>query len=67
MTSFMIVLLTKYHIIGVVKSRWAGHVARTGGRAETLPGFWWANPKERDHLEDLGVGRIVLKRNLKKE
>ena len=25
-------------------------------------GFWWGNPKEGDHLVDLGVdGRIILK------
>ena len=25
-------------------------------------GFWWRNPKERDHLEDSGVDvRIILK------
>jgi len=24
--------------------------------------FWWRNPRERDHLEDLAVdGRIILK------
>jgi hypothetical protein len=24
-------------------------------------GFWWKNPKEGDHLKDLGVdGRIIL-------
>ena len=25
-------------------------------------GFWWGNPRERDHLEDVGIdGRIILK------
>jgi hypothetical protein len=22
--------------------------------------FWWGNIKERDHLEDLGAGRVVI-------
>jgi hypothetical protein len=35
-----------------------------GERVETLTGFSCTNLKERDHLEDLGVDRIVLKRNL---
>ena len=30
-------------------------------------GFWWDNLKERDHIEDLGVGgRVVLKWILKR-
>jgi hypothetical protein len=29
---------------------------------EMHKGFWWGDPRERDHLEDLGVGRrIILK------
>jgi len=30
-------------------------------------GFWWGNPREREHLQDLGVdGRIILKLIYKK-
>jgi hypothetical protein len=25
-------------------------------RREKCTGFWWGSPKERDHLEDQGVG-----------
>jgi hypothetical protein len=32
--------------------RWAGHVERR----EKCTRFWWESPKERDHLEDQGVG-----------
>jgi hypothetical protein len=30
-------------------------------------GFQWGNPKERDHLEDKGTDRIILKWILKKD
>jgi hypothetical protein len=31
------------------------------GRREAHTGFWWGNLRERDHLEDPGVGwRIIL-------
>jgi len=40
-----------------------GRVCSTyGGRVEACTGFWWSNPRKRDHLEDRGVdGRIVLR------
>jgi len=41
--------------------RWAGLVARRGGRAEVYIVFWWGDLKERGHLEDQVVdGRIIL-------
>jgi len=31
-------------------------------RGEVHTGFWWENLRERDHLEDTGVGgRIILR------
>jgi len=51
------------NIVRVVKSRrmrWAGHVARMGGRGGRI-GSWWGNRRERDPLGDLGVdGWIIL-------
>jgi hypothetical protein len=30
-------------------------------RGEMYTGFWWGNPRERKHLEDIGVdGMIIL-------
>jgi hypothetical protein len=35
-------------------------------REEVHAGFWWGNRKEKDYLEDLGLGvRILLKLNFK--
>jgi hypothetical protein len=45
-------------IIRQIKSRrmrWAGHVARMG-EDRNCTRFWWESPKDRDHLEDQGVG-----------
>jgi hypothetical protein len=57
-------LYSSSYIVKVIKSRrmrWAGHVARMGGR-EVFRGFWLGGPKVRDHWEDLGVGgRITLR------
>jgi len=41
--------------------RWAGHVARMD-RGEAYTGFWWGNLRERDHLEEKGVGRSIILR-----
>jgi hypothetical protein len=53
------------NIIRVIKSRrmrWAGHVARMGGKREVHTGFWWGDLRERDDLGDPGGdGRIILK------
>jgi hypothetical protein len=52
------------NIFQVIKSRrmrGARHVARMG-RGKVHTGFWRGNLRERDHLEDPGIGgRIVLR------
>jgi hypothetical protein len=50
--------------IGVIKTRmrWAGHVARMVDRKGVYRVILLENPRERDHLEDPGVGgRIILR------
>jgi hypothetical protein len=58
------------NIVRVIRSRrvrWAGHVARMGGRGEEYIRFWWGNLRERGHLGDPDVdGRIILRWILRK-
>jgi hypothetical protein len=55
-------------IIWVIKSRikrWVGHVACMGkGEVYTL--FWWENLSEMQHLEDLEVDGMLLRRVFKR-
>jgi len=45
----------------ISRRRWAGHVACMG-RGTVYTGFWWRNLRERDHLEDPGVGERIIVR-----
>jgi len=47
-------------ILNNVQNRWTGRVARMV-RGVVQTGFRWDNPKESDHLEDLGVERKILR------
>ena len=62
-------LYSSPNIVRLIKSRrmrWARHVPRIG-TGEVCTGFWWGNPRERDHLGDPGVdGRIILRWVFKK-
>jgi len=41
--------------------------ARSTYVGEVNTGFWWGNPRERDHLENPGVNwRMILKRIFRK-
>jgi hypothetical protein len=52
------------NIIRVTKSTrisWA-EMRHAWERGEVYTGFWWGNPRERNHLEDPGIdGRIILR------
>jgi hypothetical protein len=44
-----------------MKMRWAGHVARRGGRRGMHIGCWLESQKERDHWEDQDVGEWTVR------
>jgi len=38
-----------------------------GGKQRPILGFWWGNPRERDHFGNPGVdGRIILRWSFRK-
>jgi len=41
--------------------RWARACSTHGGIGEVRTGFWWGNLRERNHLEDPGIDRIILR------
>jgi hypothetical protein len=55
-----------FRVMKSTKMGWAGHVTRMK-RGEVRTGLCWGSPRERDHLENLGVdGRIILESMLRK-
>ena len=49
-----------FRVIISRKVRWECQIALIG-RGEAYTGFWWGNPRERDHLRDAGIDwRIIL-------
>jgi hypothetical protein len=41
------------------RMRLARHVASTG-RGEACVGFWWGNPRKRDHLENPDLDKMII-------
>jgi hypothetical protein len=60
---FLSVLLTQYYSSDQIeKNEMGGAYSMYGGRVEVYTRFWWANLRQRDHLEDPGVdGRVILR------
>jgi hypothetical protein len=55
-------LYSSPNIIRMIKSRrmrWAGHVARMGGKGMHV-GYWWESQKVRDHWEDQDLGECTI-------
>jgi len=55
------IAINKYIIsIKSRRMRWAGHVALMA-RKEVYTGFWRGNLRERTHLGDPGIDRVILR------
>ena len=55
------IAINKYIIsIKSRRMRWAGHVALME-RKEVYTGFWRGNLRERTHLGDPGIDRVILR------
>ena len=50
-----------FRVIISRKVRWECQIALIG-RGEAYTGFWWGNPRERDHLGDPGIDGMVILR-----
>jgi hypothetical protein len=50
------------YVIRTQRMRWVGHVTCVGGRGGQLhtAGFCCKNLKGRDHLENVGIDRIII-------
>jgi hypothetical protein len=59
--------VTQMMVFWMLAMRWAGSEAKCWGREEVRTGFLSGNLGERDHLEDLGIDRTILKCTLKKQ
>jgi len=56
----------RYSIVQIQRNKLGGACCTYGG-GEVRKGFWWRNPRERNHWKDLGKDiMIILKRILKK-
>ena len=60
---FRSIILTQYYWSDQIEKNEMGKAYSTyGWTGEVYTRFWWANMRERDHLEDPGVdGRVILR------
>jgi hypothetical protein len=50
-------VLTEQYLSDEVKKNEMSRAWETG---EVHTGFWWGDLRERDHLEDMGIGRSII-------